>query len=135
MSERLPMDMITITRLITTPVIIRIVTVLDVTSLSILELFEYGLSLKDINYSIENRVISFDKPTKQLNSEKFNALKIPITADYYYNFLKSKVKLTEVGLYILESIKGDQLWYRSSSVPQDQSIDPYPRQVSDIGWT
>jgi hypothetical protein len=106
-----------------------------VTSLSILELFEYGLSLKDINYSIENRVISFDKPTKQLNSEKFNALKIPITADYYYNFLKSKVKLTEVGLYILESIKGDQLWYRSSSVPQDQSIDPYPRQVSDIGWT
>ena len=107
MSERLPMDMITITRLITTPVIIRIVTVLDVTSLSILELFEYGLSLKDINYSIENRVISFDKPTKQLNSEKFNALEMPITSDYYYNFLKSKVKLTEVGLYILESIKGD----------------------------
>ena len=135
MSERLPMDMITITKLITTPVIIRIVTVLDVTSLSILELFEYGLSLKDINYSIENGVISFDKPTKQLNSEKFKALEIPITADYYYNFLKSKVKLTEVGLYILESIKGDQLWYRSSSVPQDQYIDPNPHQVSDIGWT
>jgi hypothetical protein len=133
MSERFQMDMITITKLITMPVIIRIVTVLDVTSLSILELLEYGLSLEDINYSIENRVISFDKPTKQLNSEKFSALGIPITGDYYYNLLKSKVKLTEVGLYILESIKGDQLWYRSFSVPHDQSIDPNPRQVSDIG--
>jgi hypothetical protein len=133
MSERFPMDMITITKLMTTPVIIRIVTVLDVTSLSILELLEYGLSLNDINYSIENRVISFDKPIKQLNSEKFSALGIPITGDYYYNLLKSKVKLTEVGLYILESIKGDQLWYRSFSVPHDQSNDANPRQVSDIG--
>ena len=133
MSERLPMDMITITRLITTPVIIRIVTVLDVTSLSILELFEYGLSLKDINYSIENQVIRFDKPTKQLNSEKFSALGIPIMGDYYYNLLKSKVKVTEVGLYILESIKGDQLWYRSYSVPQNQFSDPNPRYISDIG--
>jgi hypothetical protein len=127
------MDMITITKLMTTPVIIRIVTVLDVTSLSILELLEYGLSLNDINYSIENQVIRFDKPTKQLNSEKFSALAIPIMGDYYYNLLKSKVKLTEVGLYILESLKGDQLWYRSFSVTHDQSIDPNPRQVSDIG--
>ena len=133
MSERLPMDMITVTKLMTTPVIIRIVTVLDVTSLSILELFEYGLSLKDINYSIENQVIRFDKPTKQLNSEKFSALGIPIMGDYYYNLLKSKVKLTEVGLYILESIKGDQLWYRSYSVPQNQFSDPNPRYISDIG--
>ena len=133
MSERLPMDMITVTKLMTTPVIIRIVTVLDVTSLSILELFEYGLSLKDINYSIENQVIRFDKPTKQLNSEKFSALGIPIMGDYYYNLLKSKVKLTEVGLYILESIKGDQLWYRSYSVPQNQFSDPNPRYIYDIG--
>ena len=133
MSERFPMDMITITKLMTMPVIIRIVTVLDVTSLSILELLEYGLSLKDINYSIENQVIRFDKPTKQLNSEKFSALGIPIMGDYYYNLLKSKVKLTEVGLYILESIKGDQLWYRSYSVPQNQFSDPNPRYISDIG--
>jgi hypothetical protein len=90
MSERYPMDMIAITKLMTTPVIIRMVTVLDVTSLSILELLEYGLSLSDINYSLENRVISFDKPTKQLNSQKFSALGIPIMGDYYYNLLKSK---------------------------------------------
>lgn len=126
------MDMIAITKLMTTPVIIRIVTVLDVTSLSVLELLEYGLSLSDINYSLENRVTSFDKPTKQLNSQKFSALGIPIIGDYYYNLLKSKVKLTEVGLYILGTIKGDQLWYRSFSVPYDQSIDPNPRQVFEI---
>jgi hypothetical protein len=132
MSERYPMDMIAITKLMTTPVIIRIVTVLDVTSLSVLELLEYGLSLSDINYSLENRVTSFDKPTKQLNSQKFSALGIPIIGDYYYNLLKSKVKLTEVGLYILGTIKGDRLWYRSFSVPYDQSSDPNPRQVFEI---
>ena len=114
------------------PVIIRTVTVLDVTSLSILELLEYGLSLKDINYSIENQVISIDKTTEQLNIEKFSSLGIPIIGDYY-NLLKSKVKLTEVGLYILESIKADQLWYRSSSVPQNRTFDPNPRYASDIG--
>ena len=32
-----------------------------------------------------------------------------VSGDYYfYNFLNSKVKLTEMGLQILESIKGDK---------------------------
>jgi hypothetical protein len=32
-----------------------------------------------------------------------------VSGDYYfYNFLNSKVKLTEIGMYILESIKGEK---------------------------
>lgn len=32
-----------------------------------------------------------------------------VSGDYYfYNFLNSKVKLTDVGLYILDSIKGEK---------------------------
>jgi hypothetical protein len=106
MSERFPMDMITITKLITMPVIIRIVTVLDVTSLSILELLEYGLSLKDINYSIENRVISFDKPIKQLNSEKFSALGIPIMGDYYYDLF------SQINILLLVNARNHDMIYR-----------------------
>lgn len=46
------------------PIILRIVTILDVTSLSIIELFEYGLTLNDVNYSMANGVIIYDKPKK-----------------------------------------------------------------------
>ena len=47
MSEALPTDMSTLTDLMRKPIIIRIVSILDVTSLSILELLEYGLTLND----------------------------------------------------------------------------------------
>ncbi|MFZ0405389.1 MAG: hypothetical protein WAL79_06170 [Nitrososphaeraceae archaeon] len=40
--------------------------------------------------------------------EETSALGIPLTGDYYYNFLNSKVKLTELGLSILESVKSIQ---------------------------
>ena len=61
MSDRVPLDMGVISELMRTPLIIRIVTILDITSLSILELFEYDLTLKDINYSMANGIISYDK--------------------------------------------------------------------------
>jgi hypothetical protein len=115
------------------PIIVRIVTILDITSLSILELFEYGLTLKDINYSMANGVIAYDKPKKALGSEETTALGIPLTGDYYFNFLNSKVKLTELGLYILDSIKGNQLEHKSSMIPEDLSSDVGPRQPPTIG--
>jgi hypothetical protein len=77
MSDRVPIDMGVITELMRNPIIIRIVTILDITSLSILELFEYGLTLKDINYSMTNAVIRYDKPTRPIGSEESNALGIP----------------------------------------------------------
>jgi hypothetical protein len=107
MSNKIPIDSATLSDLLSRLTIVRIVTILDITSLSILELLEYGLTLKDINFSMANGVIAYDKATKRVSTEE-TALGIPITGDYYYNFLNSKIKLTELGLYILDSIKSNQ---------------------------
>jgi hypothetical protein len=132
MGEALPTDMNTLTELMRKPIIIRIVSILDVTSLSILELLEYGLTLNDVNYSMANRVICYDKPMPVLGAEDYSALGIAQTPDYYYTFLKSKVKLTEIGLYILGSIKGDQFRDKSFKTPEHQSYDADPRHVGGI---
>ena len=50
-----------LTKLIRDPIIIRIVSELDIASLSILELLEYNLTRKDINYALLNGVIAVDK--------------------------------------------------------------------------
>jgi hypothetical protein len=94
------------------PAIIRIVSILDIASLSILELLEYDLTRKDINHALSGEVITFDNPassspyTHKSTCEGNNIL---VGGDYYfYNFLSNKVKLTEMGLYILRSIKGER---------------------------
>ena len=50
-----------LTKLIRDPLIIRIVSIIDIASLSILELLEYNLTRKDINYALLNGVIAVDK--------------------------------------------------------------------------
>jgi hypothetical protein len=65
------------------PVILRIVTILDLVSLSILDLLEYGMSAKDINYAMANGVIQFaeipkmnsacpNRPSKYVSDAKLN---------------------------------------------------------------
>ena len=77
-----------------------------------------------------NGVISYDKPRNEFEGE-ISALGIPLSGDYYYEFLNSKVKLTELGLFILDSIKSNQL--HQSSVPNQQySSDSDPRHPSTI---
>ena len=106
MSDKIPIDRAALSDLISRSIIVRIVTILDITSLSILELLEYGLTMNDINFSMANGVIAYDKAAKRVSNEE-TALGIPLSGDYYYNFLNSKVKLTELGLYILDTIKSD----------------------------
>lgn len=118
MSDKIPADRVTLDNLISKPIVVRIVTILDITSLSILELFEYGLTLKDITFSMANGVIAYDKETKRISYEE-TALGIPLSGDYYYKFLNSKVKLSELGLYILDTIKSNQT-EQKSSVPNEQ---------------
>jgi hypothetical protein len=87
-----------------------------------------------IHNRMTNAVIRYDKPTRPIGSEESNALGIPLTVDYYYNFLNSKVKLTEIGLYILESIKANQLGHKGAmpeAEPESHGADP--RHVPDIG--
>ncbi|MGA8737900.1 MAG: hypothetical protein WB501_02650, partial [Nitrososphaeraceae archaeon] len=64
MSDKIPIDRVTLSDLMRRPIIVRIVSILDITSLSILELLEYGLTLKDINFSMANGVIAYDKAAK-----------------------------------------------------------------------
>ena len=54
MSNKVPIDRVTLSELMSRPIIVRIVTILDITSLSILELLEYDLTIKDINFSMAN---------------------------------------------------------------------------------
>ena len=97
-----------ITKFLKDPIIVRIVRILDITSLSILELLEYDLTRKDINHALSNGVIAIDKSTSSASAyEDDNKRNTLVSGDYYfYNFLNSKMKLTEIGLQILESIKG-----------------------------
>ena len=50
-----------LTKFIKDPIIVRIVHILDIASLSILELQEYDLTRKDINHALSNGVIAIDK--------------------------------------------------------------------------
>lgn len=102
-----------ITNLLRDPVIIRVVTVVDIASLSVLELLEYGLSRSDLRYAVTKGVISFVwSPPYTSSSEFYRPLEITevanilVSDESYYNSLKSKVVLTKLGLFILDSIKG-----------------------------
>src|SRR5690348_9232416 len=107
MSDRyVPIDQVHLTELIRNPLIVRIVSILDLASLSILELLEYDLERREINYALSEGVIAIDKrkPIEKVREDNI------LTGDsYFFNFLNSKVGLTELGLYILVSIKGGQI--------------------------
>ena len=133
MNEKDAVDSVATTELMRNPIILRIVSILNITSLSILELFEYGLTLKDVNYSMANGVTIYDKPKRLLGIEETSAMAIPLTGDYYYNFLNSKVKLTELGLSILEYVKSIQaVGIKLPMIPDEQSSDdgPYTSTIS-----
>ena len=59
MNEIHPIDSAALTELMRNPIIVRIVSILNITNLSILELLEYSLTLKDVNYSMANGVICY----------------------------------------------------------------------------
>jgi hypothetical protein len=103
-------DLEQITKFLKDPIIVRIVGILDITSLSILELLEYDLTRKDINHTLSNGVIKINKSASSTTSayeDNNNNRNVLVSGDYYfYNFLNSNMKLTEIGLQILESIKG-----------------------------
>ena len=132
MSEKLPIDSLSLTELMKNQIIVRIVTILDITSLSLLELFEYGLTLNDVNHTMASGIIHYEKPMMPLGTEETTALGLPLTGDYYYSFLNSKVKLTDLGLYILDSLKASQLEGKSPSMVADDFSDDNPRHASTI---
>jgi hypothetical protein len=137
-----------LTKLLGDSTIVRIVDIIGNASLSILELLEYNLTRRDVNYALASGVIGIDKSSSSssqssltspdLNLDEKNIL---ISGDYYfYNFLNSKVKLTDLGKYILETIKagnktadndipkgveGQQQQYFSSHLSYGQLLLPH----------
>lgn len=135
-NKRKIIDADRLTALLKDPVVIKIVTVIDIVSLSILELLEYGLLRKDVSHALANEIIMFDKSALVYNdiSSSFPLTEQDIIASgdyYFYNFLNSKVKLTELGLYILETIKGEQ--FNKTNIPSygTTGLQP-PSSLEDI---
>lgn len=100
-------DIETLTKLLRDPVIVRVVTVLDIAHLSILELLESGLAKQDINHALTSGVIEIDKETMPKAITTPEAM-LAAGDTYFQQFLSSKVRLTALGLFIADCIKGCQ---------------------------
>ena len=87
------------------PIIVRVVTVLDITRLSILELLEYGITRQDLNHALSSGVTEIDKETFP-KIEITSAEGLLVAGDIYCpQFLRSEVKFTALGLYLLDCMK------------------------------
>ena len=105
-SNRKEVDLEALTKLLRDPVVIRIVTILDIAELSILELFEYDLTRSDINHALVSGVLEI---AKHSTHTRLSEEDLRIKGDIYINqYLNSKVRLTELGRYILDCLKGGQ---------------------------
>jgi hypothetical protein len=70
MSDRkIPIDPVHLTELIRNPVIVRLVSILDLASLSILELLEYDLERREISYALSEGIIGINKTTSTSSSQ------------------------------------------------------------------
>jgi hypothetical protein len=135
----IPLDHDALSGLLNDPVMIRVVTVVNLASLSILELLEYGFTRKDINRAMAKGVIEFDKPPMPSVSETMNKGDIVHhvleTGDYYFGLLSSKVKLTRLGLYMLEIIETDMQSARAEGgleEPEEAEESPFSRPAPQL---
>lgn len=137
--QKQPIDLIHLTELLRDTVIIRIVSIVDVASLSILELLEYNdFTQKEIRHAMSEGVIAVDSTTSlsQRHYAMISEGNNLISGDYYlYDFLNSKLRLTELGLYILDSIKGDSLKMESIKNLKNHFDIKWREQVLGLGVT
>ena len=72
--------------------------------------------------------------TAHEDTQYIQDLNILVSGDFYFhNFLSSKVKLTDVGLYILESIKGtEKQWNNDIILPKEMDEQKQNQQLSDF---
>lgn len=90
-------------------VITRLVSVVNLTSLSILELLEYGLSRSDISRAMAKGIVEFDRRREAEAAVKTDILqRILEKEEYYFALLSSKIHLSKFGQFILEIIQEDE---------------------------
>lgn len=105
--EQKQIDVAELSNLLKDPVIIRVVMVIDIAHLSILELLEYDLRRQDVSHALSTGVIEIEKMPS--TAEMMSAESILLAGDtYFQQFLSSRVKLTVLGLYLLDCIKSCQ---------------------------
>lgn len=106
MSDRtISIELAVLEELLRDPILTKVVRVVNLASLSILELLEYDLSQRDINRALAEGVIAFDKSASPSAIPRGLAgVSIPVRGDYYYDFLNSKVRLSNLGIYMLKII-------------------------------
>jgi len=135
----IPLDHDALSELLNDPVMIKIVTVVNLASLSILELLEYGFTRKDVNRAMAKGVIEFDKspmPSMPETMSKRDVVHHVLeTGDYYFGLLSSKMKLTRLGLYMLEILEGDAQSARaegSLEEPEEAEKSPFSKPAPQI---
>lgn len=112
----------TLTRLLRDPVIARIVTVLDIASLSVLELLEYGMTREQISHALAEDIIEMNE-TMLPKSVSIEGMFVAGDM-YFYQFLNSKVHLTAVGRYILDCLKEGQFQTEQELEKAMEKFDP-----------
>ena len=98
--------------------IIRLVTIIDISGMSVLELLESGFTRQEINRALFKGVVAYEigAPHEETAGEAFES------GDYFFRMLNTKVRLTELGLYVLDCVKSaEQRQLSELSGPFDTS--------------
>lgn len=84
--------------------LVRLVTIIDVSSMSVLELLESGFTRQEVSRALAKGVIAYETGTPQAKTvgEAFES------GDYFFQMLNTKVRLTDLGLYVLDCIKAGE---------------------------
>ena len=99
---------IALSNLLHYPLIVRLVTVVNVTSQSVLEILEYGFTPSDVSKAMAKGVVEFDKLVGQNSAGKMDVIKPGLEmGDYYFELLNRKIRLSKLGLLMLEILEAD----------------------------
>ena len=100
-SEKQEISTETLNEIMKDAALVKIVTIIDIANMSVLELLESGLTRQEVSRALSKGVIAYEKgaPHEETAGELFES------GDYFFRMLNTKVKLTELGLYILDCIK------------------------------
>jgi hypothetical protein len=108
MTNTIPMNNDALSELLNNPVTVRLVTVLNVTSQSILEVLEYGFAPSEISKAMAKGVIEFDKSVGQSTHEMVQVIPPNLEmGDYYFELVRKKIRLSKLGVLVLEILEAD----------------------------
>lgn len=100
MNEQIPIDPTELDKLIKNPAVVKIVNVVNLTSLSMSELIECNCTSDEINFCLKNKIIKLDK--NFLSEDESQQIPVEIPKEVNHG---KKLKLTELGIYIFDLLE------------------------------